>query len=687
MAAWQRPVQSLKGVGSTRAQALARLGIHTAADLLNHFPREHDDRSTLVPIAFLLPGHQQTFQGQIMDVRSSRPKRGMHLTKAVVGDGTGTVHAVWWNQPYRQQSLPIGKQVVMTGKVSKRGHQLQVDVPELEALGAPEHLSNRRIVPVYPLTTGVGQGIMRRAVYEALRCVKRVEDYLPSAIRERHGLVELHEAYQNIHFPSDMVSCEKARQRLAFDELYLMQVALQMARQAYTRRQTGIAHSPHGKTVNALLGALPFRLTQAQQRVIDECWTDMEDTRPMNRLIQGDVGSGKTVVAALAMGKAMDSGYQASLMVPTEILAEQHHENLRPLFTHAGICARLLTGHTGKKERQAIQSGLQSGEVDVLIGTHAVIQETVAFRALSLVVTDEQHRFGVRQRASLVEKGVCPDVLVMTATPIPRTLALTVYGDLDVSMIDQLPPGRKPVRTFWRTEERRPLVYKFVRDQVKQGRQAYVVCPLIFESEHLEVEAATELAEKLKAGPLHDLSVGLLHGKLPSSDKEHMMRRFREGEVQVLVSTTVVEVGVDVANATVIVIEGADRFGLSQLHQLRGRVARSKYQAYCILIAQPKTAQANERLKAMETISDGFLLAEEDLRLRGPGELLGTRQHGLPPFKLVDFSKDVNLMQATRDEATRLLREDPQLNAPGHQHLNTRIMEVYGTSLGLLSLG
>jgi ATP-dependent DNA helicase RecG len=407
----------------------------------------------------------------------------------------------------------------------------------------------------------------------------------------------------------------------------------------------------------------------------------------MNRLIQGDVGSGKTVVAALAMAAAVDAGYQAALMAPTELLAEQHYASLGRYLGAAGVKIGLLTGSTSRRRRAELGAGLRTGAIQVLVGTHAVIEEHVEFQQLSLAVTDEQHRFGVRQRARLTEKGTLPDVLVMTATPIPRTLALTVYGDLDISTIDQLPPGRRPVRTYWRQEDRRPLVYAFVRREVSAGRQAYVVCPLVAESEVLECEAATELAQTLASGVLRGVRVGLLHGRLPARDKHATMQAFRASDIQVLVCTTVIEVGVDVPNATVMVIEGAERFGLSQLHQLRGRVGRGHEQSHCILIGNPRTAEARQRLEALTRHHDGFRLAEEDLRLRGPGEFLGTRQHGIPDFKVADIARDLELVEEARREAARVLAADPGLTAPQHRQLQQAVVRRYGSSFGLLSTG
>lgn len=681
-------LQYLKGVGPARAQALQRLGLTTIAQLLEHYPRHHDDRTSLRPLSKLQVGERQTFSGRVVSVSEHFPRPGMHLVKVGVSDGTGLVVGTWWNQPYIKRAFAPGTQVVMTGRVESRYGELQVDSPEFEFPDRAASLSTGRLVPIYPLGAGLTQPMFRKIAFAALQDYGHaVREGLPAAVREDLGLIEAGRAVRDMHFPPSLDALETARRRLAFEELFVLQVALCQFRRMHRGTRSGIAHGPNGESVRRVMAGLPFQLTGAQQRVTAEIWADMASPVPMNRLVQGDVGSGKTVVAALAMAKAVDGGYQAALMAPTELLAEQHYANLRGYLEPAGVRVALLTGSTGKGRRAELKRQLAGDELDVVVGTHALIQEPVGFSRLSLAVTDEQHRFGVRQRMALQQKGECPDVLVMTATPIPRTLALTIYGDLDISSIDELPPGRRPVQTFWRSQDRRMLVYKFLREQVEEGCQAYVVCPLVTESPKLEALAATELAAELSGGLLRGLQVGTLHGRLPSKMKNATMQAFREGRLQVLVCTTVIEVGVDVPNANVLVVEGADRFGLSQLHQLRGRVGRGRQQSYCILLAEPRTELARQRLDVMVATSDGFRLAEADLTLRGPGEFFGTRQHGLPEFKVADLSRDLRLAELAREQAAGILAADPALSRPEHASLSVAVLSRFGEKFGLMFSG
>ncbi|HAI20894.1 MAG TPA: DNA helicase RecG [Clostridiales bacterium UBA8153] len=681
-------LQYLKGVGPARAQALQRLGLVTIAQLLEHYPRHHDDRTVLRPLSELQLGCRQTFSGCVVSVNELMPRPGMHLVKVGISDGTGLVVGIWWNQPYIKRAFTRGAQVVMTGRVENRFGELQVDSPEFEFPDRAASLSTGRLVPIYPLGAGLTQPMFRKIAHAALQGYgQAVPEGLPATVRDRLGLIEAGQALRDMHFPPNLDALERARRRLAFEELFVLQVALSQFRRMHRVMRPGISHGPNGEAVCKVLAGLPFQLTGAQQRVTGEIWADMAGPLPMNRLVQGDVGSGKTVVAALAMAKAVDSARQAALMAPTELLAEQHYANLRSYLEPAGIRVALLTGSTGRRRRRELAKQLAGNGLEVVVGTHALIQEPVGFSRLSLAVTDEQHRFGVRQRLALQQKGPCPDVLVMTATPIPRTLALTIYGDLDISSIDELPPGRRPVKTFWRTQDRRMLVYRFLREQVEAGGQAYVVCPLVSESPKLEDLAATELARELSGGPLRGLQVGLLHGRLPSKTKNATMQAFREGQLQVLVCTTVIEVGVDVPNANVLVVEGADRFGLSQLHQLRGRVGRGRQQSYCILLAEPRTEPARQRMDVMVGVSDGFRLAEEDLRLRGPGEFFGIRQHGVPEFKVADLSRDLGMAELARAEAAGLLAADPMLARPEHAALHAAVLSRFGEKFGLMFSG
>ncbi len=692
------PVQYLKGVGPARAAELGRLGIATIGDLIRHLPRRYEDRSCLKPIASIVPDAVETVQGRVLAVEELRP-RGRSLVRVAISDGTAVLFGVWFNQPYIQHHFRPGQQVIFSGKVERRFGRLQMNAPEHEIADGSDHLHAGRIVPVYPTTGRLHPRHLRALIKAAVDgYADLVPEVLPGAVRRGLGLMSAAQAWRAIHFPSDEAELEAARRRLAFEELFVIQLGLGLLHQHVRRRETGYRHAPDGELARRFMDSLPFRLTPAQERVVREIKADMESPYPMNRLVQGDVGSGKTIVAALALVKAVESGWQGALMAPTEILAEQHYIRLRRLLAPLGVGVALLTGGQGREEREAALFGLSAGHLRVAVGTHALIQEHVRFQNLSLVITDEQHRFGVRQRAALAAKGLqrevekgrragaVPDVLVMTATPIPRTLALTVFGDLDVSVIDALPPGRQPVITCLVSERERGRVYAFVRDQVRAGRQAYVVCPLVEESDAVSARAATEWAARL-ARALPDLRVGLLHGRLKPAEKEAVMAAFQAGEIQVLVATTVVEVGVDVPNATVMVIEGADRFGLAQLHQLRGRVGRGEHPSWCFLVADPANDEARQRLAVMTRTGDGFTIAEEDLALRGPGELFGTRQHGLPDFLVAHPIRDLPLLETARREARALLERDPLLAAPEHAELRRAVQEKFRGRLGHILVG
>jgi ATP-dependent DNA helicase RecG (EC 3.6.1.-) len=671
-------VQYVKGVGTKLAQVLSKLNIYTLGDLLFHLPRRYEDRRHFRKIAHARAGEAITVSGKLVTVDNVKV-RNLTLTKAYLDDGSGVLELVWYNQPYMKDTLNKlrNSQIVAYGIVKESPYGLQMETPEWEDLpdGAdPDSLlSVNRIVPIYPLTEGIRQKRMRQIIWNAVQYAHLAPEILPRSVRERLGLMPIQQALQQIHFPDDEQMIEPARQRLVFEEFFLMQLGVGMQRQR-TRQERGIAMRIDADRLNEMLHRIvPFELTNAQKRVIHEIWNDMAQPHPMNRLLQGDVGSGKTIVAAAAILAAVDNQYQAAIMAPTEILAEQHYINLHRLFQPLGISVELLVGRLSNKQRQQARERIATGRGMVAVGTHALIQEGVSFARLGLAIVDEQHRFGVLQRAALRDKGIMPHVLVMTATPIPRTLTLTLYGELDVSVIDELPPGRKPVRTYWKTPEERLKVYAGVRKLVEQGRQAYVICPLIDESDKLQVRAAEQMAEHLQKDVFPDLRVGLLHGRMKPAEKEAVMEAFRAGELDILVSTTVIEVGVDVPNAAVIVIEDADRFGLAQLHQLRGRVGRSEHQSYCVLIADPKSEEGQRRLDIMTRTNNGFLIAEEDLRIRGPGEIYGTRQSGMPSFRVADLVKDMRLLEVARQEAFRLLERDPELARPEHTALREAV--------------
>jgi ATP-dependent DNA helicase RecG len=671
-------VQYVKGVGEKLAQVLSKLNIYTLGDLLFHLPRRYEDRRHFRKIAHARVGEAVTVSGKLVTVDNVKV-RNLTLTKAYLDDGSGVLELVWYNQPYMKENLNKlrNSQIVAYGVIKESPYGLQMETPEWEDLpdGAdPDSLlSVNRIVPIYPLTEGIRQKRMRQIIWNAVQHAHLAPEILPRSVRERVGLMPLPQALQQIHFPDSEQVIEPARQRLVFEEFFLLQLGVGLQRQR-TRQERGIAMRIDADRLNEMLHRIvPFELTNAQKRVIGEIWSDMAQPHPMNRLLQGDVGSGKTIVAAAAILAAVDNQYQAAIMAPTEILAEQHYINLHRLFQPLGISVELLVGRLSNKQRQQARERIATGRGMVAVGTHALIQEGVSFARLGLAIVDEQHRFGVLQRAALRDKGVMPHVLVMTATPIPRTLTLTLYGELDVSVIDELPPGRKPVRTHWKTPEERLKVYAGVRKLVEEGRQAYVICPLIDESDKLQVRAAEEMAEHLQKDVFPDLRVGLLHGRMKPAEKEAIMDAFRAGEMDILVSTTVIEVGVDVPNAAVIVIEDADRFGLAQLHQLRGRVGRSEHQSYCVLIANPKSEDGQRRMEIMTRTNNGFLIAEEDLRIRGPGEIYGTRQSGMPSFRVADLVKDMRLLEVARQEAFHLLEHDPDLSRPEHAALREAV--------------
>jgi ATP-dependent DNA helicase RecG len=671
-------VQYVKGVGTKLAQVLSKLNLYTLGDLLFHLPRRYEDRRHFRKIAHARIGEAVTVSGKLVTVDNVKV-RNLTLTKAYLDDGSGVLELVWYNQPYMKDTLNKlrNSQIVAYGIIKESPYGLQMETPEWEDLpdGAdPDSLlSVNRIVPIYPLTEGIRQKRMRQIIWNAVQYAHLAPEILPRSVRERLGLMPIQQAIAQIHFPDSEQAIDPARQRLVFEEFFLMQLGVGMQRQR-TRQERGIAMRIDADRLNEMLHRIvPFELTNAQKRVIREIWNDMAQPHPMNRLLQGDVGSGKTIVAAAAILAAVDNQYQAAMMAPTEILAEQHYINLHRLFQPLGISVELLVGRLSNKQRQQARERIATGRGMVAVGTHALIQEGVEFARLGLAIIDEQHRFGVLQRAALRDKGVMPHVLVMTATPIPRTLTLTLYGELDVSIIDELPPGRKPVRTHWKTPEERLKVYEGVRKLIQEGRQAYVICPLIDESDKLQVRAAEQMAEHLQKDVFPDLRVGLLHGRMKPAEKEAVMDAFRAGELQILVSTTVIEVGVDVPNAAAIVIEDADRFGLAQLHQLRGRVGRSEHQSYCVLIANPKSDDGQRRMDIMTRTNNGFLIAEEDLRIRGPGEIYGTRQSGMPSFRVADLVKDMRLLEVARQEAFHLLEQDPDLSRPEHAALREAV--------------
>jgi ATP-dependent DNA helicase RecG len=683
----KKPVQSIKMVGPRRAATLQKLGIFTIKDLLYHFPRRFEDRTRLRPAGACAQGEAVTVRGTVLAVQDLKPRPGLTITKLAVHDGVGIFYAVWFNQPFIKKSLPRGANLFITGKVEKSFGATQVIVEEYEVDDGQDSLSAGRLVPVYPLAAQLNQRLLRLMVKTALDGLGRPGEFLPAEILKKHSLSRFEEAVSNAHFPAGLSGAEAARQRFIFEELFLFQLALAARRKDISGRQKSHRYLPEGKLLKLFKNNLPYQLTAGQLKVWEEISGDLESPAPMNRLLQGDVGAGKTVISALALLRAVESGLQGALMAPTEILAEQHYLSMKNALASIGVQIGLLTGGIKKRDREELLKKARLGELNVLIGTHALIQEDVDFQKLGLAVVDEQHRFGVRQRATLEHKGHFPDTLVMTATPIPRTLALTLYGDLDISVIGELPPGRRPVKTFAVLPGALPKAFNLVREQAGLGRQTYIVCPLVEESEKIDLQAAVDLAANLAGTEFKDLRVGLLHGRMKAEEKDEIMASFRRGEIAVLVSTTVIEVGVDVPNATVMLILDADRFGLAQLHQLRGRVGRSVQQSYCILIANPKTEEGRARLKAMTRTTDGFVLAEEDLRLRGPGEFCGTRQSGLPEFKAADLLRDWQVLETAREEALNWVRQDPLFEKAESKALFGEIKERFGAAGSFIGVG
>lgn len=656
-------IQYVKGVGPKKKVELNRLGIKTVYDLLTYYPRTYEDQSVLTKIADLKAGCQATVAGVIVNVSDRQGgRRGMTIITALIGDGSGFLQITWFNQKYLKKQLKPGSRVFVTGKVSYayggRGQFAMSQLASFQILGeADEAETLTGIMPVYGATEKLNQKFFRKIIKELFASELEVEEIIAEPIKVKYNLLNRFEALKNIHFPENFTELKIARARLVFEELYMIQCGLLLLKKRVQEKKSGVRHLADSNLLKQVLTALPFKLTHDQAKTWQEIKHDMESSVPMRRLVQGDVGSGKTVIALLALVKTVENGYQGALMAPTEILASQHYESFQNLLSDFGIRVGFLSGRLTKKKREEMYALLAEQKIDIVIGTHALIQEGVHFAKLGLVVTDEQHRFGIDQRAELEKKGeLTPDVLVMTATPIPRTMTLTVYGDLDVSLIQELPPGRQPIRTFVRTPDRRELIYQYVLTQLKAGRQAYVVCPLIEMNEESDLPSAEEVYDELRFGIFQGVPCGLVHGRMKPAEKEQIMQAFYEDKIKLLVATTVIEVGVNVPNASIMVIEHAERFGLAQLHQLRGRIGRGEYKSYCILVSDMKTENAKERLKIMATTSDGFKLAEADLKMRGPGQFFGTLQHGLPDLKIADVLGDMDILFKAREAAEETLQ-------------------------------
>ncbi len=695
------PVQYCKGIGPKRAELLKKIGIETIADALMYLPWRYEDRGNLKKISRLSYGAYETVSGEVVSAEVvSTKRRRVKVFELVITDKSGILVGSWFNQPFMKKAFRAGQRVILSGVVKHnpyRGGVPQMDNPDYEIIEEKEEdslIHTGRIVPIYRATAGLSVRYLRAMMKSIIdSCAAALADPLPGYIIKKHDLITAKEAVSEVHFPAKESNIEvlnrgasAAHRRLSFEELLALETGLALRKRGVSIEKKGISFKSEGRLENALRNSLPFKLTSAQERVIAEIKKDMAAEKPMNRLIQGDVGCGKTVVAMTASLIVVESGYQACIMAPTEILAEQHYKNISGLAKAPGATVRLLTGGLRKKEKEALLADIGSGAAQIVIGTHALIEQEVKFHRLGLAVIDEQHRFGVMQRSTLTSKGYQPDVLVMTATPIPRTLALTVYGDLDVSVIDEMPPGRNPVITKLYFESRRREAYQFIEGELKKGGQAYIVYPLVEETEKSDLRAATEMAGQLQKDIFPLWKIGLLHGRMKNDEKDAVMTAFKAGEIHLLVSTTVIEVGVDVANATMMVIEHPERFGLAQLHQLRGRVGRGSRQSYCVLMGPRMFAEeARERLNAFVRTNDGFRIAEEDLRLRGPGEFFGTRQSGLPDLRAANIIRDADLLEKARADAFELVRQDPGLSQ--YPLFRELLMRKWQGRLGLINVG
>ena len=676
------PITILRGVGPARAELFHNLNIYTLEDLICHYPRGYEDRTRLVPICQLEVDRPACFQAVVMNTpRTAHIRKGLDLTRVQVADTTGRLNLTFFNSRYAEQNLHYGETYIFYGTVTGDYGGYGMTNPVFESPSS-QGVATRRILPIYPLTAGLNNAAIVRCVQQALAICDPPGEILPESIRQRYDILPAELAYTAIHQPKSMQEAEQARRRLIFEEFFVFSAGLSLLRASRARKKS----LPYENTdLTAFYAALPFRLTGAQQRAIDEILRDMGRGTPMNRLVQGDVGSGKTMVAAAAAFCAARNGFQTAFMAPTEILAEQHYDTLRKLFSPMGISTALLTGSMTPKEKKQCREAIAAGDAQVVIGTHALLTDATAFNRLGLVIADEQHRFGVEQRSSLAAKGTDPHLLVMSATPIPRTLAIILYGDLDVSILDELPPGRQNVDTFLVGESFRARINAFIRKQVQEGHQCFVVCPAVEENEELGIKSAQVWAETLQKTVFPDLRVSVLHGQMKGSQKEQVMAAFARQEADVLVATTVIEVGVDIPNATLMVIEDADRFGLSQLHQLRGRVGRGRDKSYCILVSHNKNPETLQRLKALCATNDGFRIAQEDLRQRGPGDFFGSRQSGLPVFRVADMNVDLDTLRQAQAASAQWIDQWGDSDLPEARALRARISQLFQRSQGTLN--
>ena len=682
MARLSDPITILKGVGPTKAKQFAALGIYTLEDLICHFPRGYEDRTKLVTISQLEPDKPACFRATVMSApRTAKVRKGLDVTKVTVADHSGRLNLTFFNQKFTTDRLNYGSEYIFYGSLSGDFMGYNMTTPVFEEIGSAP-IVTRRVLPIYPLTAGLSNASVLKAVQQALAICDVPAEIIPQSVRERYGILPAERAYHAIHQPQTMEEAELAKKRLIFEEFFVFSAGLSLMRASRAGKEKP---SYTNLSLDSFVAQLPFDLTGAQKRAINDIAGDLRKGVPMNRLVQGDVGSGKTMVAAAAAVLSIQNGHQAALMAPTEILAEQHCKSLSKLLAPLGIRVSLLTGSLTPKQKQTVRDTIAAGDTDLIIGTHALLTDATVFHDLDLVIADEQHRFGVAQRSKLSGKGADPHLLVMSATPIPRTLALILYGDLDVSIVDELPPGRQPIETFLVNEGYRARLNAFIRKQVTEGHRVYVVCPAVDESEGLELTAATAWADTLQKTVFPDLRVSLLHGQMKGGEKEAVMAAFSRGDADVLVATTVIEVGVDVPEATLMVIEDADRFGLSQLHQLRGRVGRGDAKSYCVLLSRTKSSESLRRLKAFCSTTDGFKIAEEDLSMRGPGDFFGARQSGLPVFRVANLSCDLTTLKTAQQASVEWIEQEGTADTPESEALRRRIAALFARTQGTMN--
>ena len=664
-------IGELKGVGEKVGLKLAKLGIHTVGQMVEHYPREYEDRRKLTPIAECILDESNNILAKVCSAPQLTKKGNKIIVSFRIKDASGALMVTFFGQAYMKNNFKLGETYLFYGKVKHKYGYHEMESPEYQRVIDKEHLGTvAKITPIYPTTNKLSQKVIRTLIDTCLKEVlPQIEDHLPEDIRRQYGLVDKKEALMGIHFPRDSEHFFAARKRLVFEELFMLQLSLYQLKADFAKKLLGLSHKVTPQ-LKDFMTTLPFELTGAQKRVMREIVHDMKSTYAMNRLVQGDVGSGKTVIAAISLFIAVKDGYQGALMAPTEVLVIQHYEFIKGLMEAFGIRVGLLTGSTTAKQKRELLAALKAKEMDIVVGTHALIEDNVEIPDLGLVITDEQHRFGVRQRLKLTEKGKLPDVMVMTATPIPRTLALILYGDMDISIIDELPPGRQPIKTNAVSTDYHPRIYRFIEKHIHEGRQCYIICPMVEENEKVgDLKNVVEYTEYLQTQEFPHIPIAYLHGKMKPKEKNAIMADFAENKTKILVSTTVIEVGVNVPNATIMLIENAERFGLSQLHQLRGRVGRGKHQSFCVLVSDSKSKVTKKRLQIMEESTDGFVIAETDLKLRGPGEFFGTKQHGLPEMKIANLYTDANVLKEVQGCVGQLLKIDPSLSKQENQKL------------------